>query len=380
MRASGLLTELSLSPLEAADTAQLAEAVSGQRLPETDADLLHAATGGFPLYIIEAIRGTAEPAARRCRSVISRPCCANVWTRGPWRPGRWPVWRPRWARTSPSTCSPRRATSTPALVVAAVDELWRRRIVRVFGDGYDFSHDLLRETRLRGISPPKRWLLHRRIAQGLELLHAEDADGVAAQLAEQYARAGRPERAVAYYQRAADVAAGMFAHAEAIRLHEKALSIIARPAGRARPGRPRTRGAGGDGRAAQRQQGLLLARSAADAGAHGHARGVTGPQGLDRRRHDRAVGHAARARAHGRQPPDGHPGPGPGRPLLRPVRPGSFRRRRFGHPPGEARRGAASPGPGREDGRRCRLAQHRHPLRRARDGLGRARPLAARPG
>ena len=113
------------------------------------------------------------------------------------------------------------------LVVAAVDELWRRRIVRVFGDGYDFSHDLLRESAYAGISPPKRWLLHRRIAQGLELLHAEDADGVAAQLAEQYARAGRPERAVAYYQRAADVAAGMFAHAEAIRLHGKTLSIIA---------------------------------------------------------------------------------------------------------------------------------------------------------
>ena len=60
MRATGFLTELSLSPLEAADTAQLAEAISGQRLPETDADLLHAATGGFPLYIIEAIRGTAD--------------------------------------------------------------------------------------------------------------------------------------------------------------------------------------------------------------------------------------------------------------------------------------------------------------------------------
>ena len=48
MRASGLLTELSLSPLEAADTAQLAEAISGQRLPETDAELLHAATGRLP--------------------------------------------------------------------------------------------------------------------------------------------------------------------------------------------------------------------------------------------------------------------------------------------------------------------------------------------
>src|SRR5262249_40725572 len=51
----------------------------------------------------------------------------------------------------------------------------------------------------------------------------------------QSARAGRAGRAVAYYQRAADIAAGMFAHTEAIRLHEKALSLIAAmPAGRDR--------------------------------------------------------------------------------------------------------------------------------------------------
>ena len=110
--------------------------------------------------------------------------------------------------------------------------------MREFRDGYDFSHDLLRETAYAGISPPKRWLLHRRVAQALELLHAEDTDSVAVQLAEQYARGGRPERAMAYYQRAADVAAGMFAHAEAIRLHEKALSIVAAlPEGRDRDSR-----------------------------------------------------------------------------------------------------------------------------------------------
>jgi tetratricopeptide (TPR) repeat protein len=124
------------------------------------------------------------------------------------------------------------------LVVHAGSPQARQRIVREFRNGYDFSHDLLRETAYAAISPPKRWLLHRRIAQGLELLHAEDIDPVAAQLAEQYARAGRPEQAVAYYQRAAEVAAGMFAHAEAIRLHEAALSIIAaRPAGRDRDSR-----------------------------------------------------------------------------------------------------------------------------------------------
>ena len=227
MRATGLLTELSLGPLEAADTARLAEAISGQRLPEAGTSLLHAATGGFPLYVIEAARGTADPGGT--------PLAAGDLTA---------VLR---KRLDQGTAAAREMAGLAAAVgtnftldlltdasdldagavVEAVDELWRRRIVREFRDGYDFSHDLLRETAYAGISPPRRWLLHRRIAQSLELLHAADTDSVAVQLAEQYAQAGRPERAVAYYQRAADVAGGMFAHAEEIRLHEKALALIA---------------------------------------------------------------------------------------------------------------------------------------------------------
>jgi len=57
MRATGLLTEVSLSPFDAADTARLAEAISGQPLSAADTDLLQATTGGFPLYVIEAVRG-----------------------------------------------------------------------------------------------------------------------------------------------------------------------------------------------------------------------------------------------------------------------------------------------------------------------------------
>src|SRR5262249_58567907 len=60
MRATGLLTELSLAPLDAADTAQLARAISGRPLLDADTSLLHATTGGFPLYVIEAVRGTDE--------------------------------------------------------------------------------------------------------------------------------------------------------------------------------------------------------------------------------------------------------------------------------------------------------------------------------
>ncbi len=236
MRATGLLTELSLAPLDAADTAQLARAISGRPLVTANTSLLHATTGGFPLYVIEAVRGTDEtdgaPLSAGDLAAVLRKRLEQAAT----RPAREVASLAAAVGTNFTLDLLTEASDLEAdAVVEAVDELWRRRIMREFGDGYDFSHDLLRETAYAAISPPKRWLLHRRIALGLELLHAEDTDAVAAQLAEQYARGGRPGRALAYYQRAAEVAASRFAHAEAIRLDEKALSIIAAmPAGRDR--------------------------------------------------------------------------------------------------------------------------------------------------
>jgi tetratricopeptide (TPR) repeat protein len=226
MRATGLLTEISLSPFEAADTARLAEAISGRPLRAADTDLLQATTGGFPLYVIEAVRSTVDAG----RTPVPAGDLTGVLRN----------------RLQQATAAAREVAGLAAavgtdftldllteasdlqagVVVGAVDELWRRRILHEFRDGYDFSHDLLRETAYAGVSPPKRWLLHRRIAQGLELLHADSADLVAARLAEQYARGGRPARAIAYYQRAAGVAAGVFAHAEAIRLYREALSVL----------------------------------------------------------------------------------------------------------------------------------------------------------
>jgi DNA-binding SARP family transcriptional activator/tetratricopeptide (TPR) repeat protein len=226
LRSGELLTELVLEPLAPAGTAELAGGVAGRPVPDAGVALLQATTGGFPLYVIEAVRGTPD--------LANAPAPDGDLTS---------VLRNRLAQMSPAA---REVAGLAAAVganftldllteasdleagtvVAAVDELWRCRILREFRDGYDFSHDLLRETAYQEISPPGRWLLHRRIAQALELLHAGDTDSVSGQLAEQYARGGRPGKALAHYQRAAEVAAGLFAHAEAIRLHQEALAIV----------------------------------------------------------------------------------------------------------------------------------------------------------
>jgi tetratricopeptide (TPR) repeat protein len=233
MRATGMLTELALGPLEIADTARLAEAIGGRSFPEDDAGLLQAATGGFPLHIVEAMRSGPHlgdaPLPAGDLAVVLRSRLEQIS----------PVAREvaglaaAVGRDFALDLLVQASDLDPDSVVEAIDELWRRRIVHEHGDGYDFSHDLLREAAYGQVSPPRRWLLHRRVAQGLELLHAADTGPVSAQLAEQYARGGRPQQAVAYYRRAADMATAVFAHAEAIRLYAEALTIIrGQPAGR----------------------------------------------------------------------------------------------------------------------------------------------------
>jgi tetratricopeptide (TPR) repeat protein len=235
MRAAGLLTELSLAPLGAPDTARLAQAISGRSLGRQDTATLHATTGGFPLYVIEATRGNVgEPLPPGDLSAVLRKRLAQTSQAAQEVAGLAAAVGTDFSLDLLTEAS----DLAPDGVVAAVDELWRVRILREFGTGYDFSHDLLRDAAYAEVTPARRWLLHRRVAQGLELLHTDDTDPVAARLAAQYARAGGQAKAVTYYRRAAQVAAGRFAHAEAVRLYREALSVVeAMPEGRDRDDR-----------------------------------------------------------------------------------------------------------------------------------------------
>ena len=210
--------------------------------------------------------------------------------------------------------------------------------------GYDFSHDLLRAAAYHLVSPPGRWLLHRRLAQALEILYAGRTDEVAAQLADQYARAGNPARAIEHYHQAAEVAARIFAHAEAIRLHRAALEQLAGlPPGADRDLRevrtsPRWRPR------STRCAGLLRRRAGVDPGAHGRAGRAALPAAM---LVDALVGLWASRFVQGdicgraRAGPAGRRArrPAPGRADRGTWRPGALRVGRVGAVPGDARDG-----------------------------------------
>ena len=225
-----LLTTVGLGPLDRTATAQLAGEVAEHPLDETAVARTFLETEGHPLFIVERGRmelanqpgDSGDNALPQVQSVVA-------------------------ARLALLSDDARTAAEVAAAVgrdfrfdilalasdldedtlVRALDELWRRHIVRVQTDErWDFSHDRIREVAYTGIGPARRRLIHRRIAQGMELLFANRLDDVSASIAVHLDRGGQPARAVQFLDRAAAVATRVSANEEAIRCLTHALSLV----------------------------------------------------------------------------------------------------------------------------------------------------------
>ncbi|HZR44088.1 MAG TPA: BTAD domain-containing putative transcriptional regulator, partial [Ktedonobacteraceae bacterium] len=247
LQRDGLVTETTLKPLSTAETTSLAEHVVGHQLPTAMTDTLYRETEGNPLFVVETLRtGTLEPSIGEQRiggaslSLLT-PSASTL------PPTVQAVLSTRLAQLSPTA---REVANVAAVigrefafavlaraggededaVVLGLDELWQRRIVREQGLGatetYDFTHDKLREQAYNSLSPAHRRLLHRRVAAAFETVYAADLDAVSGQIAAHYERANLPEKAIPYYQRAAEVAMRIYANSEAITVLQRAVNLL----------------------------------------------------------------------------------------------------------------------------------------------------------
>jgi hypothetical protein len=250
LRRDGILTELSLGPLDAPETLALATAVAGQPLtPEQGADL-YQETEGNPLFVVETVRAKGND-----WSQASQPQATSA-TRQTLPPKVHAVLQARLAQLSPAArdlaslaATIGRAFSFAVLaqasaqdddaLVRTLDELWQRRIVRERGgDAYDFTHDKLREVAYTSLSAARRHLLHRAVAQALVAIASDQPlstaqsalDAVSGQIATHYELAGLYEAAIPYYQRAAAAAAHIYTNSEAIRYYRRTLALLEGPA------------------------------------------------------------------------------------------------------------------------------------------------------
>jgi hypothetical protein len=93
---------------------------------------------------------------------------------------------------------------------------------------YSFAHALLRSTMEAELSAMRGALLHRRIGEAIEQRHRDRLDPWLDELARHFAEAGRQEvdRATDYAVRAAAQATGRLAYDEAVRLLERAVTLL----------------------------------------------------------------------------------------------------------------------------------------------------------
>jgi DNA-binding SARP family transcriptional activator len=107
-----------------------------------------------------------------------------------------------------------------------VEELVRRRILEQTEDGFEFTHDQIREVHHSDLVAPRRALLHRRVAAALESLHPGDVGRHALALGTHYREAGDWDKAVSHLRQAGLIAASRYAGREAAACFEEALRAL----------------------------------------------------------------------------------------------------------------------------------------------------------
>ncbi|MBD5780865.1 AAA family ATPase [Pelagicoccus sp. NFK12] len=237
----GQLSEIHLGPISEEEAALIAAGVAGRGLSLREASRLYETTEGNPLFVVESVRAGLR---NRDESSLDSFEGLEISTALPRKVHA--VFTTRLAQLSPAALELSRiaavfgrAFTIEMLVdvsgkseeeaIGLLDELWDKRILCEQEAGlYDFTHDKLREVTYEQISTPKRRLLHKKSSDVLEAFFAGDLGQVMAQLASHYEESGQVTKATDAYLKAGLAAKELNATREAIRLFEKANSLLGR--------------------------------------------------------------------------------------------------------------------------------------------------------
>ncbi|MEZ4681249.1 MAG: hypothetical protein R2932_44245 [Caldilineaceae bacterium] len=186
LQVSKQLTTVELPPLNAAETAALAAQVSKAQLDNAAVNHLVHASEGNPLFVVEMVQSGGWPGAHdrctRCRwrgqtlPPRSMPSFSTGWRSFP-RRAPWPRWRDDWLARSPLIFCVQpvngggRGGQWLGRTVAAQKSLRERG-----ANGYDFSHDRIRDVTYTEISPILRPQLHKQVALALEEQFQQELD------------------------------------------------------------------------------------------------------------------------------------------------------------------------------------------------------------
>ncbi|GAA2536055.1 MULTISPECIES: ATP-binding protein [Streptomyces] len=222
LRALGRCTELELGPLTREETAALVHRLTGT---DTGADRLHTDSEGNPLFLVETLRA-GGPAHGGLTPRVQAVIGARLAQLSAGAAGLLGVAATIGREFTADVLGAAAGTDEPTLI-AGLDELWRRRIVREHGlDAYDFAHEKIREVAYATLSPALRRRHHRRVAEALARPGEATPDEVCGQIADHYRRAGDPLAAVPWALRAADAACRLHADSQAIGLLDRTARLL----------------------------------------------------------------------------------------------------------------------------------------------------------
>lgn len=235
----GELTRFELEPLSALEVLALVRSLSGGMQAQMFSQRLHQATGGNPLYLLETLRslfasgllcvgseGWATPFDTDTDDYTELPLAPSV---------REAVL----LRVDALGGAARRLLELASLAgngfelewlsgasalteweqLEALERALAVHLIAPLGRGYGFSHDLVRRALEGSIGEDRRVLSHRKLAENLER-----KGGFPGQIAEHFERAGQSVRAITHRVRAAEEAAHVFAHPEALQQYQCALN------------------------------------------------------------------------------------------------------------------------------------------------------------
>jgi DNA-binding SARP family transcriptional activator len=236
----GLAVQLRLAPLSRAETITLVRQLAPSDTSESLGEQVWRTSEGNAFMAVETARTLADPGrdATSDPSLIPRRVRDLV-------AGRLHRLSPHARRTAGLAATIGRRFEFPLVreasdaaedeVAEAMEELVRRRILRPSGEGFEFTHDRLREVAYADLLLPLRGILHRRVGEALERVHGAAAPEMADALAFHFQRAGEWAKAVTHLSRFAEQAARGYAHGDAIQAVDHALEALARtPASRER--------------------------------------------------------------------------------------------------------------------------------------------------
>src|SRR5262245_47667258 len=229
----GLAVQIRLAPLSRAETIALVHQLVPPGVPESLAEQVWHTSEGNAFMAIETSRTLADPrpdpardpalVPRRVRDLVSgrlerlspgaRRVVALAATIG---------------RQFEFSLVREASDATEAEVAEATEELVRRRIFQQSGEGFEFTHDRIREVAYASLLLPHRSILHRRVAEALERLHGAEAPDISGALAFHFRQAGVWAKAVQHLGRFAEQAARGYAHGDAAEALQHALDGLAR--------------------------------------------------------------------------------------------------------------------------------------------------------